>query len=103
MTKAPAPMIGGMIWPPVEAEDSTLAAKCGGNPARFMSGMVMTPVPTTLATAEPLMVPIRAEPMTATRPGPPVILPAAQRARFMMKSPAPERVRKAPNRMNMKT
>jgi hypothetical protein len=29
MTNAAAPMIGGMIWPPVEATDSTAAANAG--------------------------------------------------------------------------
>ena len=29
MTKAAAPMIGGMIWPPVEATASTEPAKAG--------------------------------------------------------------------------
>ena len=59
MTKAPAPMIGGISWPPVEAAASTPAANFGGKPARFISGMVMTPVEAVLATAEPEIVPVR--------------------------------------------
>ena len=39
MTKAAAPIIGGMICPPVEAVASTPAAKCGGKPERFISGI----------------------------------------------------------------
>jgi hypothetical protein len=36
------------------------------NPARFMSGMVITPVVTTLATEEPEIEPISPEASTAT-------------------------------------
>jgi hypothetical protein len=96
-------MIGGMSWPPVEAEASTPAANLAGKPARFISGMVMTPVETVLATAEPEIVPVSAEPSTATKPGPPTSRPATARARSMTKAPAPERTRKAPNSTNMKT
>ena len=70
MMNAPAPMIGGMSGPPVEAAASTPAANRGVNPARFISGMVITPVVTTLATEEPEIEPIRPEASTATWPGP---------------------------------
>ncbi len=103
MTKAPAPMIGGINWPPVDAAASTPAANCAGKPARFIIGMVMTPVETVLAIAEPEMVPVSPEAITATSPGPPITRPATARDMAMTKSPAPERTRKAPNRMNMKT
>ena len=76
ITKAPAPMMGGMSWPPVEAAASTPPAKGALNPARFIRGMVMTPVEAVLATAEPEIVPVRPEAMTATMPGPPVMRPA---------------------------
>ena len=56
-----------------------------------------------MAPADPEMVPVTPDAHTATRPGPPTNLPAMARARFMTKSPAPERSRKAPKRMNMKT
>ena len=59
MMKAPAPMTGGISGPPVEAAASTPAAKRGVKPARFISGMVITPVVTTLATEEPEIEPIR--------------------------------------------
>ena len=103
MTKAPAPMTGGINWPPVEAAASTPPANFGGKPARFISGMVMTPVETVLATADPVIDPMRPEPRIATIPGPPVMRPAAARASARMKSPAPERTRNAPSRMNMNT
>ena len=103
MTKAPAPMIGGMSCPPVEAAASTPAANLGSNPAFFMSGMVITPVEAVLATAEPEIVPVRPEAKTATSPGPPTVFPATALARLMTNSPAPERSRKAPNKINMKT
>ena len=63
----------------------------------------MTPVDTVLAMAEPETVPVSAEAMTATNPGPPATRPATPRAMSTTKSPAPDRTKKAPNRMNMKT
>jgi len=56
ITKAAAPMIGGMICPPVEATASTPAAKCGGKPDRFISGMAIGPSTMTFATALPEIV-----------------------------------------------
>ena len=50
-------MIGGMIWPPVDATASTAAANCGRKPVRFISGMVIGPSTITLATALPEIVP----------------------------------------------
>ena len=66
-------MIGGMICPPVEATASTPAAKCGGKPERFISGMVIGPSTMTLATALPEMVPNNAEETQDTLPGPPAV------------------------------
>ena len=43
MKKTANPMIGGMIWAPLEAAASTAAASSGLSPTRFMSGMVMLP------------------------------------------------------------
>ena len=71
ITKAAAPMIGGMIWPPVEATASTPAANCGRKPVRFIRGMLICPVTITLATALPEIVPNRLDETTATLPGPP--------------------------------
>ena len=96
-------MIGGINAPPVEAAASTPAANWAGNPERFIIGIVMTPVETTFATADPDTDPIRPEPTTATMPAPPTKRPARQRASLTMKSPAPDLSRKEPNRMNMKT
>ena len=49
MMKAAAPMIGGMIWPLVEAATSIAPALIAGRPVRFITGMVKVPVVTTLA------------------------------------------------------
>ena len=65
MTKAPSPMIGGMIRLPVEVAVSIAAAISGLNPCFFICGMVTRPVMTTLATAWPTMVPTSALPTTA--------------------------------------
>ena len=96
-------MIGGINWPPVEDAASTPPAKVGLNPAFFISGMVITPVEAVLATAEPEIVPVRPDAMTATMPGPPTSLPATARAMLMTKSPAPDRRRNAPKMMKRNT
>ena len=69
---AAAPMIGGMICPPVEAVASVAAAKWGLNPAFFISGMVNDPEATVLATEEPETIPCSPEATTAAFAGPPV-------------------------------
>src|SRR3546814_8704633 len=74
-------MIGGMIWPPVDATASTPAANGALKPVRFISGMVMAPVTITLATALPDTVPNSDEEMTATLPGPPAERPVSARAK----------------------
>ena len=64
-------MTGGISWPPVLAVDSTPPAKADEKPKRFINGIVNWPVVTTLATPEPLIVPIKPELTTATFAGPP--------------------------------
>ena len=103
MINAPAPITGGINCPPVEAAASTAAANFAGKPALRINGIVMTPVETVFATEEPDTEPINPEPNTATNPGPPTKRPAAQRASSIIKSPAPDLTKKAPNRMNIKT
>ena len=60
----------------------------------------MTPVDAVLATAEPLMVPVRADDNTATKAAPPLILPATTFEISMTKSLAPETTKKPPKIMN---
>ena len=103
MINAPAPITGGINWPPVDAAASMPAANRAGKPALRIKGIVMTPVETVLATEEPETEPIKPDPNTATKPGPPIILLARERDKSMMKSPAPDFTRNAPKRMNMKT
>ena len=64
-------MIGGIICPPVEAVASTPPANSGLKPRRFIIGIVITPVPTTFATAEPETVPNRDDAIIAAWAGPP--------------------------------
>src|SRR4030042_2399171 len=80
MMNAPAPIMGGMIWPPVEATASTAAAKGGRKPRRFIIGMVKAPVVTTFAEALPEMVPHMALATVATLAGPPCNRPAGRLA-----------------------
>ena len=102
MMKAPAPIMGGMSCPPVDAQASTAAATSGLNPERFIRGMVTAPVVATLATDEPFMVPIMAEATTETLAGPPESRPVRLMATLLKSLVPPPRERKAPNRMNMK-
>ena len=64
-------MIGGMIWPPVEATASMAPASVASNPDRRISGIVTTPVATTLETALPEIVPKSEDATIATLAGPP--------------------------------
>src|SRR3546814_12195564 len=101
--KTPAPITGGMNWPPVEAMALMAPASWGRKPVRFMSGIVKEPVVTTLATDEPEIEPNKAEVITAILAGPPRQRPATAVPRFMKKPPAPDRSRKAPKIMKGKT
>ena len=96
-------MIGGISCPPVDAAASTPPANLGEKPARFIRGIVITPVDAVFATAEPEMVPVRPDAMTATIPGPPTNRPATARAMLITNSPAPDRIRNAPKMMKRKT
>ena len=90
-------MIGGINWPPVEADASTPAANLALKPFAFINGIVITPVDAVLATAEPEMVPVSAEDITATNAAPPRNLPAMLLDISITKSDAPDTTRKAPN------
>ena len=71
MTKAAAPMTGGMSTPPVEAQVSIPAAIVPFMPTLRMAGMVMTPVVSTLVTTLPESEPISPLERIATLAGPP--------------------------------
>ena len=71
MRNAAVPMIGGVIVPPVAAVASMPAAYFPGNPERFIAGIVMGPVVSTLDTAEPDIMPIAADDTTETLAEPP--------------------------------
>ena len=71
MMKAAMPITGGVIWPPVEAQASIAAARCGLNPARFMSGIVTVPTVITFDTMFPEIEPNSDEPTIAIFAGPP--------------------------------
>src|SRR5699024_3588984 len=80
ITNAPAPINGGMIWPPEDATASTAPANDLGYPRRTIVGMVTAPMEAALAEAEPEMEPNMAEASTATLPAPPRRRPAAAMA-----------------------
>ncbi len=101
MRNAAAPMMGGMIWPPVEAAASTAPANSGRKPVFFIIGIVTDPVVTVFPTEDPETMPQRAEEMTETLAGPPEYLPAAQFASEMKNWEIPVRSRNAPKRMKI--
>ncbi len=100
MTKAAAPITGGMICPPVEATASTAAANGGRKPVRFISGIVIGPSTITLATALPETVPNRLDETTATLPGPPAEWPVIDMAKSMKSCPVPLCSMNDPNSTN---
>ena len=95
---APAPITGGMSWPPVLAAASIAPAKNGRKPARFMSGIVNVPVVTTLATALPDNEPMKALATAAVLAGPPRVFPAIRLAMAMSNAPPPAVSSTAPKR-----
>ncbi len=100
MMKAAAPMIGGVICPPDDAQASTAAANRARYPRFFISGMVKEPVVTTFATADPDTVPMNPLATAEALAGPPTRWPVNATARSIKKRPAPERIRTAPKMMN---
>ena len=101
MMKAPAPMTGGMICPPLLAAASAAPAMCGLSPIRFIKGIVNVPVVTTLPDALPDTVPMSALEPTAARPAPARIFPKRPKAKFTKKRPAPDSCKNAPKIKNM--
>ena len=98
--KAAAPIIGGMICPPVDAAASTAPANVGVKPSRFIIGIVSTPVDATFAVALPFTVPIKLLATTATLALPPRLVPATARAKSIKNSATPKRFKNAPKMMN---
>ena len=96
-------MIGGIIWPPVDAVASTPPANVGRKPRFLIIGIVMTPVPTTLATAEPDTVPKIDDAMMAACAGPPRNRRMAWKLNLIIEDPPPVPSSTAPMMMNGKT
>ena len=96
-------MTGGITCPPVEAAASTAAENAGLKPDFLMTGMVMTPVETTLEIAAPLSVPKSAELATAACAAPPVKRPVRRLAIFIRRPPAPLAIKTAPKTMKINT
>ena len=71
MTKAVAPITGGASTAPVEAQASTAPAVAGFMPVRFIAGMVIVPVVSTLEMTLPLIEPSSPDEKIATLAAPP--------------------------------
>jgi hypothetical protein len=100
MTKATAPMTGGIICAPFEAQASIAAASRAGMPERFISGMVTTPTARALAAAIPETLPNMLEPTTAILAAPPRKRPIRLMARSLKKPEPPERASSCPMKTN---
>ena len=98
--KAAAPIIGGIICPPVEEAASTAPANSGLYPVSFIIGIVTLPVVTVLPTDDPETIPQSAEDITATFAGPPAVFPASLLANAINRSAILVFERKVPNRIN---
>ena len=96
-------MIGGMIWPLVEAATSMAPALTAGMPMRRITGMVKVPVVTTLAIDEPEMAPVIPDARIAALAGPPRKRPTMANERSRKYLPAPAFSMSAPNSTNRKT
>lgn len=103
ITKAAAPITGGMSCPLPPAAVSMPPATSGLNPTRFMSGMVMEPMVAVFAMEEPVIVPMKAEATTDTLAEPPRVWPTSEKAMRIRYSPAPVRSRTAPKKTKANT
>ena len=89
MINAAAPMIGGIIWPFVDAATSIAPALTAVSPVSRITGMVNTPVVTTLAIEDPEMSPVIPDARIAAFAGPPRYFPTMAKARSKKYFPAP--------------
>src|SRR5690625_4895936 len=85
--KAAAPINGGIICPPVDAEASVAAANSGLNPAFFIIGIVKDPEATVFPTELPETIPCKALAATAAFAVPPVYFPVTANAKSLKKLP----------------
>src|SRR3972149_11368973 len=100
---AAAPMMGGMMIPPVEADASMAAATWGRNPVFVIMGMVIHPSTMTLATALPLMLPDIPLATTETLAGPPRNRPMTHSASSVKNWAPPTAKSVLPRRTKAKT
>ena len=91
MRNAAAPIIGGIIWPPVDATASMAPATLREYPPSRMRGIVITPVDATLDTALPEIEPKRPDATTAIFADPPRECPISAAAKSVKYSDPPER------------
>ena len=95
-------MTGGMICPPILAVVSTAPANTDEYPNRFINGIVNDPTVNTLATPDPLIIPMKPDEMTETFAGPPFACPTVPSATSLNRRIIPLCSRKLPKRMNRK-
>ena len=102
ITKAAAPIIGGIICPFTEAATSIAPALVGDKPVLFIIGIVKVPVVTVFATEDPEIKPVRPDAKIAAFAGPPLIFPTKAKAKLRKYFPPPAASNVAPNKTNKK-
>ena len=102
ITKAAAPMIGGIICPFTDAATSIAPAFVEVRPVLFIIGIVKVPVVTVFATDDPEISPVSPEAKIAALAGPPLILPTSANARLRKYFPPPAASKVAPNKTKRK-
>ena len=100
ITKAAAPIIGGIICPFTEAAPSIAPALVGDKPVLFIIGIVNVPVVTVFATEDPEIHPVNPHANIAALAGPPLILPTIAKAKSKKYFPPPAVSNKAPKSTN---
>ena len=100
MTKAAAPITGGIICPLTEDDTSIAPAFSFENPVFFIIGIVKVPVVTVFATEEPDIIPVMPDPKIAALAGPPLIFPTKAKAKSKKYFPPPAVSKSAPNKTN---
>src|SRR5690625_2330326 len=99
---AAAPITGGMICPPVDADASVPAANSGVNPDFFIIGMVNEPEATVFPTELPEIDHLKAHATTAALAVPPVNKTVKANAKSFKNYPMPVCIKITPKNKNRK-
>ena len=102
ITKAAAPITGGINCPFTDDDTSIAPAFSFEKPVFFIIGIVKVPVVTVFAIEDPEIKPVIPDPKIAALAGPPLIFPTIAKAKSKKYFPPPAVSRSAPNKTNKK-